>query len=215
MTQYQLTLDSETMQRLFTGDGQLGRLVEAILNQVLNAQVSEQLQAAPYERSEQRQGYRNGYKPRQLATRVGALTLQVPQVRDGQFSTELHFTLETLSSYNPPDKPDIGPTNDDESASMPPALSGFAVGKSGDAENPTHYPTPVSSEYSSTPTANVGFVGCATGEESRSLGEEVEPHPSMSGGASSPTRHPTTKPDISADDEGFADVDQTGKGSTA
>jgi putative transposase len=89
MTQYQLTLDSETMQRLFTGDGQLGRLVEAVLNQVLNAHVSEQLQAAPYERSEQRQGYRNGYKPRQLATRVGALTLQVPQVRDGQFSTEL------------------------------------------------------------------------------------------------------------------------------
>ena len=40
MTQYQLTLDSETVQRLFTGDGQLGRLLEAILNQVLNAPVS-------------------------------------------------------------------------------------------------------------------------------------------------------------------------------
>ena len=89
MTQYQLTLDSESLQRLFAGDGQLGRLVEAVLNQVLNAQVTEQLQAAPYERSDQRQGYRNGYKPRQLTTRVGALTLLVPQVRDGQFSTEL------------------------------------------------------------------------------------------------------------------------------
>jgi transposase-like protein len=89
MTQYQLTLDSDAVQRLFTGDGQLGRLVEAVLNQVLNAQVAEQLQAAPYERSEQRQGYRNGYKPRQLTTRVGALTLLVPQVRDGQFSTDL------------------------------------------------------------------------------------------------------------------------------
>jgi len=89
MTQYQLTLDSENVQRLFAGDGQLGRLVEAVLNQVLNAQVTEQLQVAPYERNEQRQGYRNGYKPRQLTTRVGALTLLVPQVRDGQFSTEL------------------------------------------------------------------------------------------------------------------------------
>lgn len=89
MTQYQLTLDSETLQRLFVGDGQLGHLLESVLNQVLNAQVTEQLQVAPYERSEQRQGYRNGYKSRQLATRVGALTLQVPQVRDGQFSTEL------------------------------------------------------------------------------------------------------------------------------
>jgi len=89
MTQYQLTLDSDAVQHLFTGDGQLGRLVEAVLNQVLNAQVTEQLQVAPYERSEQRQGYRNGYKPRQLTTRVGTLTLLVPQVRDGQFSTEL------------------------------------------------------------------------------------------------------------------------------
>jgi len=89
MTQYQLTLDSESVQHLFTGDGQLGRLLEGVLNQVLNAQVTEQLQVAPYERSEQRQGYRNGYKPRQLTTRVGALTLLVPQVRDGQFSTEL------------------------------------------------------------------------------------------------------------------------------
>jgi transposase-like protein len=89
MTQYQLTLDSESLQRLFTGDGQLSRLLEAVLNQVLNAQVAEHLQAAPYERSEQRQGYRNGYKPRQLTTRVGALTLLVPQVREGQFSTEL------------------------------------------------------------------------------------------------------------------------------
>jgi putative transposase len=60
MTQYQLTLDSETLQRLFTGDGQVARLLEAILNQVLTAQVTEQLQVAPYERSEQRQGYRNG-----------------------------------------------------------------------------------------------------------------------------------------------------------
>ena len=89
MTQYQLTLDSESVQRLFTGEGQLGRLVEAVLNQVLNAQVTEQLQAASYERTDERQGYRNGYKPRQLTTRVGALTLRVPQVRDGQFSTEL------------------------------------------------------------------------------------------------------------------------------
>lgn len=89
MTQYQLTLDTETLQRLFVGDGQVGRLLESVLNQVLKAQVSEQLDAAPYERSEQRQGHRNGYKPRQLTTRVGALTLQIPPVRDGSFSTEL------------------------------------------------------------------------------------------------------------------------------
>jgi putative transposase len=89
MTHYQLTLDSDTLQRLFGGDGQMARVMEQILNQVLEAQITEHLQAAPYERTEQRQGYRNGYKSRQLTTRVGTSTVQVPQVREGQFSTDL------------------------------------------------------------------------------------------------------------------------------
>jgi putative transposase len=89
MTQYQVTLDPQLLQRLFSGESQLGQLLETILNQVLEAQVTEQLQAAPYERTEERQGYRNGYKPRRLTTRVGRLTLRVPQVREGVFSTEL------------------------------------------------------------------------------------------------------------------------------
>lgn len=90
MTQYQLTLDPTVLQRLFTsGDGQLAHLLEAVLNQVLEAQVTEQLQAERYERTDERQGYRNGYKPRQLTTRVGRLTLRVPQARDGSFSPEL------------------------------------------------------------------------------------------------------------------------------
>lgn len=89
MTHYQVTLDAQTLQRLFSGDNQLGQLLEAVLNQVLDAQVTEQLHAEPYERTEQRQGYRNGYKPGRLTTRVGRLTLRVPQLRDGVFSTEL------------------------------------------------------------------------------------------------------------------------------
>ncbi len=89
MTQYQVTLNAQTLQRLFSSDGQLAQLLESILNQVLEAQVGEQLQADRYERSEQRQGYRNGYKPRHLTTRVGTLTLRVPQVREGGFSTDL------------------------------------------------------------------------------------------------------------------------------
>jgi transposase-like protein len=89
MSQYQITLDPQVLQRLFSGENQIGHLLEAILHQVLEAQVTEQLQAAPYERTEQRQGYRNGYKPRRLTTRVGHLVLRVPQVRDGSFSTDL------------------------------------------------------------------------------------------------------------------------------
>src|SRR5262249_10325080 len=89
MTHYQITLDPQLMQRLFRGESQLGQLLEAVLNQILEAQVGEQLQAAPYERTDERQGYRTGYKPRRLTTRVGRLRLRVPQVREGIFSTEL------------------------------------------------------------------------------------------------------------------------------
>ncbi len=92
MTNYQVTLNAQTLQRLFSGDSQLAQLLESVLNQVLEAQVSEHLRAERYERTEERAGYRNGYKPRQLTTRVGTLTLQVPQVpqvREGGFSPDL------------------------------------------------------------------------------------------------------------------------------
>src|SRR5262249_41428847 len=89
MTHYQLTLDRESLQRLLGETDQLAHLLEQVLNQVLEAQVAEHVQAEPYERTAERRGYRNGDKPRQLTTRVGALALRVPQVRDGSFSPEL------------------------------------------------------------------------------------------------------------------------------
>ena len=67
----------------------LRELVEAALNRFLDAEISEHLQAGPYERSEGRAGYRNGYRPRQLKTRVGTLTLAVPMDREGTFKSEL------------------------------------------------------------------------------------------------------------------------------
>lgn len=45
--------------------------------------------AAPYERNETRTGWRNGYKPRTLKTRVGTIEMRVPHDRDGRFSTSL------------------------------------------------------------------------------------------------------------------------------
>jgi hypothetical protein len=53
MTQYQLTLDSETLQRLFGENEQVARMLEAVVNQVLEAQAAEHLQAAPYERTQE------------------------------------------------------------------------------------------------------------------------------------------------------------------
>lgn len=88
MGQYQITLDNDLLQRLFQNDG-LKPLVEQVLNQVLQAQVTDHLQATPHERTEERQGYRNGSRERCLTTRIGALTLSVPRLRQGNFTTDL------------------------------------------------------------------------------------------------------------------------------
>ena len=60
-------------------------LIGSVLNQVLEAQVTEKIGADRYERSPERGGYRNGVRTRVLYTRVGPVTLRVPQVRDGAF----------------------------------------------------------------------------------------------------------------------------------
>ena len=89
MARHQLTIDDEMLHALFQNDEGLARLVEAVLNQILKGQVTDQLQALPYERSEERQGQRNGYRPREMKTRVGPLNLRIPRVRSGSFSTEM------------------------------------------------------------------------------------------------------------------------------
>jgi len=67
----------------------VSKLLESVLNQILQAQATEQLRAKAYERTEERQGYRNGTYPHSLTTRVGSLILRVPRLRGGKFSTEL------------------------------------------------------------------------------------------------------------------------------
>ena len=89
MVEYEINLNSDQVKGLLTSDEGLKGLVEVVVNQVLDAQMSEHLSASPYERSSKRKGYRNGYRPRQLYTRIGKLVLRVPQSRDGEFSTEL------------------------------------------------------------------------------------------------------------------------------
>lgn len=94
MADYQLTIDRDLVQQLFLNNGGIARLLEQIVNQVLQAHVTEQLQAQRYERTLERQGYRNGTRQRLLTTRVGQLTLTIPRVRDGSFSPELFARLQ-------------------------------------------------------------------------------------------------------------------------
>ena len=92
MAQYNITIDSEILHYLFTTgtkDEKLAKLLESILNQILAYLATEQIKAEPYERTEERQDYRNGYYSRNLITRVGTLTLKVPRLRNGKFTTDL------------------------------------------------------------------------------------------------------------------------------
>jgi len=57
------------------------RVLRLILNETMCIERSHALGARHYERSEERTGYANGYKPKTLHTRMGALQVRVPQVR--------------------------------------------------------------------------------------------------------------------------------------
>jgi Transposase, Mutator family len=64
-------------------------LVEQIVQQILEAEMDETVGAEKSERTPNRLGYRSGYYPRTLVTRVGKLELRVPQDRQGRFRTEV------------------------------------------------------------------------------------------------------------------------------
>ncbi len=64
-------------------------LVQVNLQKILETEFMNYIQAGPYERTEDRQGYRNGSYTRKLKTRVGVIELDVIRDREGKFSTEL------------------------------------------------------------------------------------------------------------------------------
>ena len=71
------------------GDDPLRAILQHTVQQVLEEELTAFLHAEPYTRTAERRGYRNGYKPRTLKTRVGRLEFMVPKDREGRFRTEL------------------------------------------------------------------------------------------------------------------------------
>ena len=63
--------------------------VRVLSQALMELEVSEQLGAAKHERTEDRKGYRNGYRTREWDTRVGTVELAVPKVRDGSYYPSL------------------------------------------------------------------------------------------------------------------------------
>ncbi|MGV8025292.1 MAG: IS256 family transposase [Anaerolineaceae bacterium] len=60
-------------------------LMRVLINNVMQVERSKYLQAGEYERTEERKGHANGYKPKTVRTRMGEITFAVPQVREGGF----------------------------------------------------------------------------------------------------------------------------------
>ena len=73
--------------------GQLKELVrgsvEETLNELLEKEAESLTQAARYERSEARQGYRSGHDGRNLTTTSGDVTLHVPRFKGVPFETAI------------------------------------------------------------------------------------------------------------------------------
>jgi putative transposase len=63
--------------------------LQAVVQEALEAEMTEAVGAEKGERTVERISYRSGYYERKLVTRVGVLELRVPQDRAGHFSTEL------------------------------------------------------------------------------------------------------------------------------
>jgi transposase-like protein len=83
-----VSIDTELVKGLLAGqDDFLRPLVQAVVQEVLEAEMTEALGAEKSERTGQRAGYRSGHYSRKLVTRVGTLELRVPQDRQGRFST--------------------------------------------------------------------------------------------------------------------------------
>lgn len=60
-------------------------LVRHGLQQLIELEVAAVLGADRHQRSEERLGYRNGYRPRVLTTQVGFIDLRIPKLRSGSF----------------------------------------------------------------------------------------------------------------------------------
>ena len=68
----------------FLQDSKEGKksLIEWFLNSVMEEEARVQLSSMPYERTEERKGYRNGSRTRKLKTVDGILELKKQQIRE-------------------------------------------------------------------------------------------------------------------------------------
>lgn len=64
-------------------------LTQRAFQELINAEATAVIGAAPYERSSDRTTQRNGTRPRTLSTTAGDLDLRIPKLREGSFFPSL------------------------------------------------------------------------------------------------------------------------------
>lgn len=97
------------------GGEDFGGPSERVLDQLMEFEVSNQIQAGRHERTEGRQTYRNGHRERPLHTRLGTLELKVPKLRQGTYFSSFleprRLTERSLTAVIPGglDRPAVDP----------------------------------------------------------------------------------------------------------
>lgn len=71
-------LEAAMEQLLAQNNEPLLNALQLLMNTAMVWERQTALQAAPYERSDECRGYANGFKPKTLLTRMGAMDLRVP-----------------------------------------------------------------------------------------------------------------------------------------
>lgn len=92
MTHLHLTLNLEEIEAAVLDSDMrntIKSLVILTLNEYMEKERNEYLQAEAYERNDTRQSQRNGYYERDYLLAIGKIKLKVPRTRDGKFSTTL------------------------------------------------------------------------------------------------------------------------------
>jgi putative transposase len=80
------TLPDELLEQIADkGLDVLPELIRTVINTAMQIERQQFLNVSPYERSAERRGHANGYKPKTVTTRVGQVRFDVPQVRDSSF----------------------------------------------------------------------------------------------------------------------------------
>jgi transposase-like protein len=87
MTRHRQSTELDSVVQLLADHGfdGMSQAIETLMNEAMKLQRSEALGAGPYERTRERRGHANGFKPKTVHSRLGKLQLEVPQTRGVEF----------------------------------------------------------------------------------------------------------------------------------